>query len=256
MCCYWVKYNVVGKSMKVRIALCDDNELQLSMVEDIVSGYFKDRRIDAEINTFTEGKKLLEDVRANGCYGLYILDMLMPVLNGMDVGTELRNMGDDGHIVFLTATDQYAVKSYEVSALYYLVKPIDAQKIEKVLDLSKLAENYFASTKAEGDFFEVVGKEKTQQIRISDIEYVDLVARRLCFHMKNKEIYESVMLRTKFSDSVAQLSQLDGFVASGTVLVNKAYITRISTNEIRFESGECLTPSKRVAKELYKIING
>lgn len=242
--------------MKVRIALCDDNELQLSMVEDIVSGYFEERRIDAQINTFTEGKKLLEDVKANGCYDLYILDMLMPVLNGMDVGTELRNMGDNGHIVFLTATDQYAVKSYEVGALYYLVKPIDADKITKVLDLSKLAVNPPATTRVDGEFFEVVGKDKTQQIRISDIEYVDLVARRLCFHMKNGEVYESVMLRTRFSEGVAQLSSIDGFVLSGTVLVNKAHITSISTTEIRFESGKCLTPSKRVAKELYKIING
>jgi len=241
--------------MKVKVALCDDNELQLSMVEDIVANYFEEKQVDAQINTFTDGRELIEYVKKNGGFQVYILDMLMPEINGIGVGKELRNLGDAGQIVYLTATDKYAVESYEVGALYYLVKPIDAVSIAKALDLSKVAAASPATTRVDGDFFEIVGKEKTVQIRISDIEYVDLIARRLCFHMRGGEKYESVMLRTRFSEGVAALSNTEGFVASGTVLVNKAYITNISSTEISFESGEVLTPSKRVAKELYNIIS-
>lgn len=241
--------------MKVKVALCDDNELQLMMIEDIVAEYFKEKQVDAQINTFTGGRKLIEYVKKNGGFQVYILDMLMPGLTGIDIGKELRKLGDEGQIVYLTATDKYAVESYEVGALYYLVKPIDAVSIAKALDLSKVAAIAPATTRLSGDFFEIVGKDKPVQIRISDIEYVDLIARRLCFHMKNREKYESVMLRTRFSEGVAELSKKEGFVASGTVLVNKAYITNISSTEIIFESGEILTPSKRVAKELYSIIS-
>jgi len=61
---------------------------------------------------------------------LVFLDIQMPVLNGFEVLPYLRHKP---LIVFCTAYDRYALKAFEVSALDYLLKPVDPQRLEKSL---------------------------------------------------------------------------------------------------------------------------
>lgn len=240
--------------MKVKIALCDDNALQLSMIEDIVIRYCEENRIDAEIKSFESGLKLLEYAMGSGSFDVYILDMIMPDMDGMEVARKLRNKGDMGHIIFLTSSTEYAIEAYDVAALYYLVKPIDTDKIYMALDRAKITKQNQSQTKVEGDFFEIIGKDQKMRIRIEDILFVDIISRRLCFHMVDGQNYESVMLRTKFCDGVSELSSYQDFVVDGKVLVNKRHIKNITTSEIEFSNGVKYRPSKNVAKNLYKMI--
>ncbi|MDO6737176.1 LytTR family DNA-binding domain-containing protein [Wenyingzhuangia sp. 2_MG-2023] len=64
------------------------------------------------------------------------LDIEMPQKNGFQLLKEFDEI--DFQIVFITAYDQYAVKAFEVSALDYLLKPID---IDRLLEVSKKIEN-------------------------------------------------------------------------------------------------------------------
>lgn len=58
------------------------------------------------------------------------LDIQMPEGSGFDLLTQLEHMP---HIVFTTAYDQYAVKAFEVSALDYLLKPIEPARLAATL---------------------------------------------------------------------------------------------------------------------------
>jgi len=64
---------------------------------------------------------------------LVFLDIQMPGINGFEVVQQLdvRNMPI---ILFLTAYDEYAVKAFEVNALDYILKPIDAERLAQVLE--------------------------------------------------------------------------------------------------------------------------
>ena len=62
------------------------------------------------------------------------LDISMPGRNGVEVAQALL---DDHHapaIVFVTAYDQFALRAFEVSAIDYLVKPVDRERFEQMLD--------------------------------------------------------------------------------------------------------------------------
>ena len=108
----------------MRLAICDDNELQREMISDVINEYIRERRLDVNVSVFESGLKLIDSVRTQGRYDIYILDMLMPEMNGLEVASTLRMLKDDGKIIFLTATLDYAVASYDVRAFYYLVKPV------------------------------------------------------------------------------------------------------------------------------------
>jgi len=58
------------------------------------------------------------------------LDIRMPVRTGIDVARELDGMT---HIVFVTAYDEYAVAAFDEGAIDYVLKPVSAERIAKVV---------------------------------------------------------------------------------------------------------------------------
>src|SRR6201995_4093607 len=63
---------------------------------------------------------------------LVFLDVQMPGLSGFDM---LKRLPEGRHpfIVFLTAYDQYALRAFDVHALDYLLKPIDAERFAEAM---------------------------------------------------------------------------------------------------------------------------
>ena len=52
----------------------------------------------------------------------------------MDLAAQLREKGDSCALIFVTSSDAFAVANYDVQAAYYLLKPLDTNKLTKVLD--------------------------------------------------------------------------------------------------------------------------
>lgn len=67
-------------------------------------------------------------------FDIVFLDIYMNDLLGIDVAHKLRSLGYRGHIIFLTSTADFAVDSYEVEALGYLLKPQSFEKLSQVMD--------------------------------------------------------------------------------------------------------------------------
>jgi two-component system LytT family response regulator/two-component system response regulator LytT len=65
---------------------------------------------------------------------LLFLDVQMPGLTGFEVARRLVEASLLPHLVFVTAFDQYAVDAFAVNAVDYLLKPVDATRLEQALD--------------------------------------------------------------------------------------------------------------------------
>jgi two-component system, LytTR family, response regulator len=61
---------------------------------------------------------------------LVLLDVQMPGLTGFEVARRLLRAGLDTHFVFVTAFDQHAIEAFEVNAVDYLLKPVEATRLE------------------------------------------------------------------------------------------------------------------------------
>jgi two-component system, LytTR family, response regulator LytT len=69
---------------------------------------------------------------------LVFLDIQMPGLNGFEVARQLLERGDDAPaLVFVTAYDQHAIEAFEVNAVDYLLKPVDAGRLEQALQKAR-----------------------------------------------------------------------------------------------------------------------
>jgi two-component system, LytTR family, response regulator len=61
------------------------------------------------------------------------LDVQMPGLTGFEVARRMLDQESPSHVVFVTAFDQYAIDAFEVNAVDYLLKPVDAARLEQAV---------------------------------------------------------------------------------------------------------------------------
>ena len=68
---------------------------------------------------------------------LIFLDVQMPGLNGFEVAHQLIQGGAAPNIVFVTAFDRHAIEAFEVNAVDYLLKPVDAARLGKAVERAR-----------------------------------------------------------------------------------------------------------------------
>ena len=65
---------------------------------------------------------------------LVMLDVQMPGLTGFEVARRLLRGGTDSHLVFVTAYDRHAIEAFDVNAVDYLLKPVEAERLAMAVD--------------------------------------------------------------------------------------------------------------------------
>lgn len=118
-----------------KIAICDDNELQREILAELLREYFRRIHHSVELVEYDSGETLAADMD-DGDLGveLIFLDIYMDGMNGIDTAKRLRELNCSAEIVFLTASAEHALESYEVRASGYLVKPVSIGKLASLLN--------------------------------------------------------------------------------------------------------------------------
>ena len=83
------------------------------------------------IATSTDSIKGIDLIQAND-FDILFLDIEMPKVNGFELLKSIENI--DFKVIFTTAYDAYALKAFEVSAIDYLLKPVEEGDLGRALD--------------------------------------------------------------------------------------------------------------------------
>lgn len=111
----------------MRVLIVDDERPARSRLRRLLES-FGDVEIVGEADSGVAALEAIERLKPE----LVFLDVQMPTLNGFEVIRELRGP-DVPLVIFVTAYDQYALKAFEVSAVDYLMKPVEPERLEKAL---------------------------------------------------------------------------------------------------------------------------
>lgn len=115
----------------LKIAICDDSRTDVEMLE---SAFDKLRQYPMEYDVYFSGEELLKyHALHEEVYHLYIFDIEMPQLNGLELAKEIRERDAKALFVFLTSYTQYVMDVFDVITFDYISKPITADKLESVL---------------------------------------------------------------------------------------------------------------------------
>lgn len=119
--------------MSIQIAIVEDETVYRDELLRCVNMWSVEK--DACVaHEFSDGETFLRSYNDQNDYDLVILDVDLKGKDGMTVAQDLRNMGYDKTLVFMTNYAEYMQKGYEVEAFRYFLKPIRYDDIAKCLD--------------------------------------------------------------------------------------------------------------------------
>ncbi len=115
------------------IAVCDDQAEELESLLKLLRNWQTERNRTVRYKAFRSAAAML-DVAHKEAFTLYLLDVMMPGISGMEAAREIRTFDAAAEIVFLTSSPGFAYESYGVKAMEYLLKPISSKLLYPILD--------------------------------------------------------------------------------------------------------------------------
>lgn len=118
----------------IKIAICDDEVTILNEITASVERFIKGKSYKGDVDSFLDGHSLLNKIENNEqYYDIYILDVEMYAINGVEIAKKVREIQKDALIIFLTGYDTWMPQAFDVQAFNYILKANKADKLEEVL---------------------------------------------------------------------------------------------------------------------------
>lgn len=190
--------------------------LDREIITDFLNDYFYKKSIEYSICSYSSGKELIYDIQDGKNLDLIFLDIYIGNEFGISIAKQLREkIGYDGKIVFLTATVDFAVDSYDVEAVGYLLKPVHTQKLHMVMN--KITKNLDA------EVYRIKQRNNIHTLKIDSIIYVESSNSRCIIHSYNTDY----VIYKRLNDIEAELNNRRFLRCHQSYLVNMDYIKNV-----------------------------
>ena len=167
---------------KYKCLIVDDEELARELIATHVQ-QLPDFEVVALCASAIEASSILKKETVD----LLFLDIEMPVLKGTEF---LKNLANKPKVIFTTAHREYAIESYELNVVDYLLKPIVFNRffkaIEKFLETQIVIENIQQKEKTSHIF--VQSNKKNIKVLLDDILYIESIKDYIKIHTTNERL--------------------------------------------------------------------
>ncbi|MDF2804804.1 MAG: Response regulator of the LytR/AlgR family, partial [Anaerocolumna sp.] len=107
--------------MTIQVGICDDEEIILESLKEQIAQQFQITGMKYELHVFNNGAKLIR-VCENIALDIVFLDIEMPLLNGLEVASRLREMNPFVHIIFVTNREDLVFSSFKYRPFRFIRK--------------------------------------------------------------------------------------------------------------------------------------
>jgi DNA-binding LytR/AlgR family response regulator len=214
----------------IQIAVCDDNMDELSNMTQLINQYRVSKHLNCDYAAFLNGFELVSAIDKGKHFDIYCLDIIMPGFTGIDVAKEIRAFDKNAPILFFTSSSEFALESYSVKAINYIIKPISKEKFfltfDEILERIKVEEN--------DDAIIVKSNEGIQKILISNLVYAEVIGRNALYHLLSGKVIEC---KEPFSSVCKNLLKYGRFIQTHrSFIVNMQYMDTIENHQVILQS--------------------
>lgn len=166
----------------VHIGICDDERHMSDTIRAMVSGFFRGKNIEIIILQFSSGEELL---RYDRQIDILFLDIQMKGIDGIETAKKLRCRKFKGILIFITVLKEMVFQSFEVQPYDYLLKPIEEQYFEKMM------ERLLGSMRNASEENLLIQKGyESRIISIEDIVFCEIIDRKIYLHLASSEVID------------------------------------------------------------------
>ena len=206
----------------LKLAICDDEVSCRERLTALVNEYGAARRAELAVSAFSAAAQVPD---SGECFDIYLLDILMPGLSGMDLAVELRERDETADLIFLTSSPEFALESYTVRALDYLLKPVDREKLFSSLDRAIARRRERAR-----DELVLRSDGRLVSVPLGSIEYVEARQEKLIFRLNSGETLETAGALSSLEERL--LADPRFLKPHRAYLVNMAFIRELTGREL------------------------
>jgi DNA-binding LytR/AlgR family response regulator len=225
--------------MTINLAICDDETFQRRYLTTLVKDWAAAACLSLRVDCFESAEQFVYGKIID--YDILLLDIQMGGQNGVELAKDLRKEDERLVIIFITAMPDFIQNGYDVSALHYLMKPVDEGKLFDVLNKAVLLiskEDPTILLPSDGD---------TVRVKTADILYIESFAH------DSEVVTPAGKIIVKIP-----ISKLDERLSSTMVrchrsyLVNVSRIAKITKTDVVLDDGKAIPLSRRLYGDVNK----
>jgi two-component system, LytTR family, response regulator len=240
-------------------AIIDDDPTCRLIVKNLLTTFFPDIKLVGEADDVRPGIEMLAKTRPD----IVFLDVQMPGGSGFDL---LKELGEyDYRIIFTTTFDKYAIDAFRISAIDYLLKPVDPEEFQRAVNkaLEKEEESDFKLASLLHNLSLLNAQE--MKFALSTNEGTEFVALKNILYCRAQQNYTEFVLSggrsTMMSRTLGEFEQIleeKGFFRiHQSHLINLNHIKRIQRGKVGavvMDDDAVLEISRRKKDDLKKVL--
>lgn len=231
----------------LNICLCDDDENILNNYSAKIAQLAIENNYAYTIETFKSGESLIFQLEDNPTkYNILIIDIVMNRINGIETTKILRKYGYNGIIIFLTSSKEFALDSFEVEPLNYLLKDDKNNRFADIF-LKAAKQIYKYSNKN----LLIPYKNQIKIINLDTIVYLEMINKKIIIHKLFNEV-ESTNCTLKYL--YEKIENQDFIQCHKSYIVNIKFIKFFNNLECHLLDGNIIPIGRKYCKTFKETI--
>ena len=224
----------------ITIAVCDDTPQYMQQTISLLEQWSKERETAIKVDHFDNGDALLNSL-SNQPYDLIFLDIIMPMLSGIDTCAEIRKENRQTKIIFLSVSPEFGVDAFRVKANGYLLKPLSPDDLFGVMD------EYLTEKQEASGFLIARSLSMIRKVPLYTITHLEAQNKQILIHTSDGN---TLTVTTPLHQLLPQMNDPCFFQCHRSYIVNMNYIRSLSKTELIMSDGSDIPISRNSSKEL------
>ncbi len=226
-----------------KIAICDDEKSSAADAAELLEKYRQTHyKVEMRVDIFYTSLDLLGAIEKES-YDIYLLDIYIDKMNGIEIAEAIRKIDENGQIIFMTSSNAFYKDAFRIHAAHYLEKPILKDEFFEAMDrvCTEEEEERYLTFRESGE---------VHKVSVDDILYVESED-----HYKRIVTSDDNFLIRSTMQALQESLDYPHFYAMGVKsIINLKRVLKITKDSVFMENGKEFSVPRGTYRSLSELV--